>query len=396
MDRAFYLSLFLSRLGDQVLLFLLPLVVFQLTGSVAWSGAAFFLETLPRFLSFPICGVLCDRINPLRLLASSQIWRMLTCLGGMAGYAIFGGFGWLVAISAISGVLTTQGMMAREVIIARHFRNTRFETVLSLTQLADQAGMVLGPLIAGAALQIVTWPVVVMAVAAGFGVADLCLTRWQRVAQPQVGETDGSGGVITPLWTAMGHLARLPGLARLTALAAAVNLVIGATGATVAALFTGILAGSDQGYALLQAAGAVTTIAILALTARTAWAPASLGILSYGAIFIGGLMTGAAPIINNMWLYIAGFLLITGFDKMFSVYIRSMRMRIIPAQDLGKTTGLIVMLNNLSQPLAGLIISLFAASLGAGWLIVAMSLVMVLPALAVGLRVMLARRVVSG
>jgi len=41
---------------------------------------------------------------------------------------------------------------------------------------------------------------------------------------------------------------------------------------------------------------------------------------------------------------------------MFNVFIRTLRMKIIPRQDLGKTTGLIVMLNNLSQPLAGLLV----------------------------------------
>ncbi len=41
-----------------------------------------------------------------------------------------------------------------------------------------------------------------------------------------------------------------------------------------------------------------------------------------------------------------------GFDKMFNVYIRSLRQKLIPPRDLGKTTGVIVMLNNLSQPLA--------------------------------------------
>lgn len=61
---AFYSSLFLSRLADQILLFLVPLVVFQLTQSAAWSGAAFFAETLPRFSAFPVCGALCDRISP--------------------------------------------------------------------------------------------------------------------------------------------------------------------------------------------------------------------------------------------------------------------------------------------------------------------------------------------
>ncbi len=47
-DTTFFLSLFLARLADQMLLFLVPLVVFQTTQSAALSGLAFFIETLPR------------------------------------------------------------------------------------------------------------------------------------------------------------------------------------------------------------------------------------------------------------------------------------------------------------------------------------------------------------
>ena len=47
---------------------------------------------------------------------------------------------------------------------------------------------------------------------------------------------------------------------------------------------------------------------------------------------------------------------------MFNIFLRSMRKRIIPAKDFGKTTGLIVLLNNLSQTFAGLLVGLFASS----------------------------------
>jgi hypothetical protein len=46
--QAFFCSLFVARLADQILLFLVPLVVFQTTRQVSWSGLAFFIETLPR------------------------------------------------------------------------------------------------------------------------------------------------------------------------------------------------------------------------------------------------------------------------------------------------------------------------------------------------------------
>ena len=46
---AFFTSLFLSRLADQILLFIVPLVVFQTTNSASWAGLAFFVESLLHY-----------------------------------------------------------------------------------------------------------------------------------------------------------------------------------------------------------------------------------------------------------------------------------------------------------------------------------------------------------
>src|SRR5262249_50750460 len=98
----------------------------------------------------------------------------------------------------------------------------------------------------------------------------------------------------------------------------------------------------------------------------------TLGVIAYATIFVGGVLTGLA---SDASLYAAGFVLVIGFDKMYNVFIRTLRMRIIPRHDLGKTTGLIVMLNNLSQPLAGLLVTAFAGRYGAGLVITALSLI---------------------
>ena len=119
---AFLGSQFFSKIADQILLFIVPLVVYQTTQDIGLSGLAFALETLPRFLSFPICGALCDRISPVRLLHWSQVTRALVCLAGAALGLAFDHIGWLVGVSAVCGVLTTQGGMAREVILPQAFK----------------------------------------------------------------------------------------------------------------------------------------------------------------------------------------------------------------------------------------------------------------------------------
>jgi MFS family permease len=388
---AFYSSLFLSRLADQILLFLVPLVVFQVTQSAAWSGVAFFVETLPRFVAFPICGSLCDRISPYRLLRVSQVFRALACVLGSVASALTGSINWLVAVSAVCGVLTTQGVMAREVMLPQVFRESRAESFLAHAQIADQLGMVLGPLLAALALEQWSWVSVLGATAALFIAADAAMKMWRAVSSVKLTDPALAHPIqdihwFQPYRTALIQVLHLPGLMPLIILAAGVNLVVGVTLATSAAMMTGVLHQSGNDYALLQTAGAMTTVAILLLIARMSWPLRSMGIASYACIFLGSMATAFG---SNPWAYAIGFLLVIGFDKMFSVYIRTRRLQVIPPADLGKTTGLIVLLNNLTQPIAGLVVGLFAQQANARGVILAMTVGM---GLLGGLAVLFERR----
>jgi MFS family permease len=388
--QAFFASLFFSRLADQILLFLVPLVVFQTTQKATWSGIAFFLEAFPRYIVFPVCGALCDRVSPVRVLRASQRYRAMACAIGIAGFAVAGGIGWLIALSAVCGALTSQGLVAREVLLPQVFTSERFEKVLSYAQIADQVGVVLGPMLAGLLLGWWRWEYVVGVAALLFFTADAATFWWQR-ASAFVWTPHGHADThwLAPVKTALAHIVQLPGLSRLIALAAAENLVIGVTLATSAAMVTGLHARTDAFYTFVQTAGAVATIVILLLIARIHIPRKALGIVSFLAIFAGGLLAGASP---SVWGYVAGFLLIVGFDKMFSIYIRSVRQAIIPAKDYGKTLGVIIMLNNLTQPLAGLLVGVFSGQGRMSAVVIAISFGMGVLGLIVVLAGAIARR----
>ncbi|WP_439855569.1 MFS transporter [Pseudomonas yamanorum] len=359
---AFFISLFLSRLADQILFFIVPLIVFQTTNSVSWAGLAFFVESLPRFLSFPVCGALCDKFSPVRILHISQVYRAVACVLAVLLYGAFDGIYWIVILSALCGVLTTQGIMAREVVMPHIFKHYTYAKTLSYSQIADQTGLVLGPLVAALMLEVWAWHWVVLGIAGLFLLADLAMLIWQRNTRVNLETFEQHHDIwLQPLRIAFGHIRSLPELKRIIALAVGVNLIIGVTLATSAAMVIGQYAAGKDSYAGLQAAGAVVTIVILFYLARATLPLKVLGGLSYSMIAVGALVTAISP---NVWAYAAGFLLVTGFDKMFNVYMRSIRQRVIPTQDFGKTVGVITLLNNLSQPLAGLLIAVFAASLG--------------------------------
>lgn len=354
---AFLGSIFLSRLADQMLFFLVPLVVFAITQKATWSGIAFFVEALPRFIAFPVCGALSDRMSPVRVLRISQASRAVASIIGVAGYLVWGGLAWLVGLAAVCGALTSQGFIAREVLLPQVFAGQRFEKVLSYTQLADQLGMVLGPVAAAALLGWKNWEWAVAGAALLFVASDVLTVVWQRTSSSRIAPpVHTTGPIYKPLLIALTHVATLPGLARLVFLAAAENLVIGITLATAAAMVTGKFGQTSGFYAALQVAGAVATILILLLVAHVEVSRSRLGFVAFMAIAAGGIGMGIS---SSIGAYVVAFLVVIGFDKMFNVYIRSARQAIIPPQDYGKTTGVIVLLNNATQPLAGILVGIF-------------------------------------
>lgn len=359
---AFFISLFLSRLADQILLFIVPLVVFQTTNSASWAGLAFFIESLPRFLAFPLCGALCDKYSSIKILHISQVYRALLCVLAMALYGIFGGIGWVVVLSALCGVLTTQGIMAREVLMPHIFQHYSYTKTLSYSQIADQTGLVLGPLIAALMLEVWPWHWVVLWIAGLFLLADLSMLAWQRLSRITLEVFEQHQDIwLQPLRIAFGHIRSVAELKKIITLAVGVNLIVGVTLATSAAMVIGQYSAGKDNYAVLQAAGAVTTIVILFLLARIVLPLRVLGGVGYTMIATGAFISALSP---NLLGYVLGFLLIVGFDKMFNVYMRTIRQRVIPSQDFGKTVGVITLLNNMSQPLAGLLVALLAAPLG--------------------------------
>lgn len=371
----FFTSMFAARLADQFLLFVVPLVVYQATQSVALSGLAYAAETLPRVLFYPVCGVLSDRYSPLRLMQLSQIGRAVICVLGLGGYALFGGLGWVVGISALCGLLTTQGFMAREVMLPQIFANARFEKVQSISQSVNQTSIVTGPLLAASLFAISNWQTVVVVATVMFVVAELSMMIWRKGNQTPIAATDDTPSWVAPFKTALGHLLYLPGLKRVIGLTASVNLVFGITLATSAAMVTGLHGQSEEHYALLQTIGAVFTIIVLMMAGASRMSVGMIGLVSFAGVFLGGVMTALSP---DYWLYMIGFAVVLGFDGMFNIYIRTIRQKIIPARDYGKTTGVIILFNNMTQPIAGLLVGLTASLEQTSWLILALSLVMLL------------------
>lgn len=362
-DLYFFNSLFLSRLSDQLVLFLVPLVVYKITGSVSISGVAFFLETLPRFIAFPISGILCDYFSPLTMLRHSQKIRFFIIPLGLLGHQLVDSVYWLIAISSLSGIATSFGIMSRELILPKAFNKGRYEKVLSYTSLSDQLGMVLGPILATYLISIFDWQISIFIAACLFLISDLSIYVWHRKTPQKItAKSNEKINFFHSSKLSFIHIFNIPGLFPAILLAISINLILGTTLATMAPIFIGVLEQSNYSYGILQTLGAISTIFILLFIARYRMSLTTLGLCGFTFMSIGATLTSLS---NEYVLYSIGFLLILSFDKMFNIFLRSLRARVIPYKDLGKTTGFIVLLNNISQPVSGLIVALYASNFGA-------------------------------
>jgi hypothetical protein len=209
-----------------------------------------------------------------------------------------------------------------------------------------------------------------------FVLADGAMSYWRRTTKVQLKPRETTqGNLIAAMKTALAHVVGLPGLRRLVIQAAGVNLVVGVTLASSAALVTGVHARTAGYYGALQTAGAVVTVLVLMGIAHVSVPLQKLGVAGFSLIVMGGLLTALSP---GAWGYAVGYLLVIGFDKMFNIYLRSSRQRVIPAADYGKTTGVMTLLNNLTQPIAGLAIGTFATEWTAGRVILVLTVGMAL------------------
>ncbi|MCZ7153775.1 MFS transporter, partial [Salmonella enterica] len=57
-------------------------------------------------------------------------------------------------------------------------------------------------------------------------------------------------------------------------------------------------------------------------------------------------------------MYLAGYAVLMAFDGAFSVYLRTLRSQVIPKEHLGKTMGIIGLMNMCSVPASGAVVSL--------------------------------------
>ena len=361
MNYLLYAGRSLNAFADYLLMFLIPLVVFQSTGRAELSGFAFAIEYLPKVLLGPVSGLLTDRLPLAPLVRVSALARGIACV--VAGIALI----WLppfyvmLALGFTVGCFFSLDFMAFETMLTQVVAKEKFAQVQARVQSQEQTALITAPIIGALLISQIDAQGVLWVAAGVFLLALMSLylgCRDKVFSPPPDAHLPLISLLKTNLLTGQHYLRKNPSLQRLVLATFLVNLIFATTLAIGAAVMTGHFGGTEKQFALLQTVGAGVSILVLALTARFAWRlPITfLGRVAFALMFVGGVIGGLA---YESWMFIVGVAMVLGFDGLFNVYIRTRRMEIIPRKDYGKVMGLLMIANNLSKPMSGLIIFVF-------------------------------------
>ncbi|MEU6110054.1 MFS transporter [Streptomyces albidoflavus] len=358
----------LAALGDQFLLFAIPLLAFKLTGSASQTGLIFLVEWLPRVLFLPVAGVFADRIRGYVLYIGSDVVRAVL---GLTAFAVMllvpdGKFVVLCVFAAGMSVAAAQSYIALEATLPRFVPLDQMARAQSIIQGTEQTSVVAGPALAAllaSALPTTSLLAVIGAVYALTTVNTFSLRRWLRTEtlSSSSGERTTIRSVATGIGEGVTTLLRLPAVLGLVGVTMTVNLVVGVAMATSAATTVGVFRQPDAYYGALSTGagivGILTFFVVPKLMRRLS--PFAALMTSYSLICLGGVGVGLA---DTFLQYALSYALLLGTVGFFNVVIRTERVRRIPREQFAKTIAIIMLLNQLSLPVAGLLVTLFTRS----------------------------------
>ncbi|MET9834563.1 MFS transporter [Streptomyces sp. NPDC006385] len=372
----------LGLTAEQVVLFSVPLLIYQETGNVSTLGIAYAVEWLPCLLAYAFAGVLADRDGGPRLFFRANTGRALVL--ACAVVLCLARPSWTTAVLMVNGALLATLVapvrMAIEKVVPQLAKGDDLAKTQALVQNTELLAQALGPGLAMGAVVVLGKLWLLGLAAAMFAVAALCWLPLPRpVRDPAPAAADGATGTARATLAELALGWRLLAGNRPVMLLACVNFSINLVFATVlganAAVVTGVLKAPESSFALLNMCVGVAGFLNLMLTPvlLKRFDVRFVGALGFTVLCAALLVLGLAP---SFGVYGTAFVLGMCGVAYFNIFNRTQRVRVIPKEHLGKVMGPFFLLNLLSFPIGGLLISAFGASLGPQRLVAVLALLL--------------------
>ncbi|PHM31274.1 MFS transporter [Xenorhabdus innexi] len=265
----------------------------------------------------------------------------------------------LAVMMALLSVAHVLNFVSTESLLPRNIPAEELPKALSMVQGVDQVTQVLGPTLA-AIIAVYGGINTILVVAGGIFAISAINYLFLKSCQVSVGDKLSFKSLIDSNKQGVKVLWKNKVLLHLCGLTWVVNLIYGSALVVSAAVVLKEFSLPERYFGILQSSAAIATIVVFLFVPRFVrrFGLSALGTVSFCSMILAGtIMTASMYYV----LYLVGYMLLMAFDGVFSVYLRSVRSQIIPKEHLGKTTGLIGLINMSSVPASGIAVTLLAS-----------------------------------
>lgn len=345
---------FLSLTADFMVQFAIPIVVYQITGSVEFSGFAFFFEWLPRIILVPLIGKYVDIFpNQKQFFSIDSIRISLLVLTGLTNSLIT-----FILLLSLFSIINGYAYLVVERSVRSFSKGSRSGTNQAKLQAADSVAQVAGPAIAGGVLSFYNFNTVIDIGITLFVLGMLVIRKINFIKTTNITHTIGN----EIRYVAIKILFQSKKLVRLTLLMMMINVVEGITLIVIPAVILDKYGGMPWGIGGLVGLATACSAVILYLLSY---------ILNYIELktlaTFGGLLALVCSVIlgfiDELIVFAMAFIGFFIGRTVFTVYMRTERMNIIPIEHLGKTIGVMISLILLPMPVVGVVAGLLGERL---------------------------------
>jgi MFS family permease len=358
----FLIGYFISRIGDALYSFCLPLLSYRLTGSVLVMSSMFAVSVLPVILFAPFAGVILDRFRRKRLMLLADLIRM----GLIALIPVLDHYGllaiWHLYVIAVLLSLLSTGYDIAVVTIIPVLSAKQLTRGNAGVQTAGQLADMLGPAVAGGLASLLSITSILWLDVASFAVILYVLYRLPlEPARPH----DARPAILTEMSQGFSWLIRSPVQLSLALQAAIGNFGYSAAYATLTYyLITTLQLSTGQmgmTYTLLAAGGVAGSLMVIYLdrhVRRGRLIPVLLLAGTCGFVLAG---------FNSSWLAPGiGFGLVAACNTSWSVLSASIRQENVPPELLGRVLSFSRVVTRTAMPAGALLGGWMSGALAPG------------------------------
>ena len=344
-----------SSLGSSFTVFVLPLLVFKLTGSALNLAYVTAAEYLPYLLFGLIIGAGVDRVDRRRLMIFVDTVQALVIFSiPLLAMLDLLSLWWVYAVGFVSSTLWVCFNTAEFAALPSLVSKDDLVAANGRLQASYSAATVAGPLLAGLLMALVPVYTVLVLDALSFLISVLCLTLIRSSFNADGPGQRESGSLRRDIGEGLACVLGHPVLRSVVIMMALVNCVGFTVYAQLVLFAKERLGATDSQVGFLYAAGSVGMIA-LALTADPLRRRLTFSKVALGALMLGGVAIVALASTRWYWGALMLWALIWGLVILVQINSNSLWQTIVPDRLLGRVQGVISVLSWSAIPLGAFV-----------------------------------------